>query len=118
MTASRNTLAARRNTQSDENRVVIAGRPATTPETRYSAAGIPLTRFMLEHTSQQEEAGLQRLVKCRVPVMLSGAEMQHRAARLSLNCRIRVSGFLAQRGSRSGFTGLMLHALTLDIINE
>jgi len=89
--------------------VLIDGTVFRPPVTRYSPAGIPVSRFTVEHCSCQSEAGRDRQVNCRVPVVAVGEELAAAAARLSGQREVRVEGFLSRDGYRREDT-LVLHA--------
>lgn len=97
-----------------ENRLVIAGTVASSVETRYSPAGIPISRFRLRHQSQQLEAGMPRKVECTVAVMACGAELEGVARTLGEGDPIRVSGFISRADNRQGEFRLVLHAQRID----
>jgi primosomal replication protein N len=103
-------------TEATDNHLIIAGSVCRGPETRFSPAGIPITRFTLEHRSQQWEAGVPREVGCRLAVMVVGARLQSSVAALALNGAVRVSGFLSRAGSRTAETQLVLHADSIEIL--
>ncbi len=96
-----------------ENRVVITGRVGDPPETRFTPAGIPISRFTLRHESQQVEAGMCRTAQCQVEVLVTGAELQPALAQLESDCRVRVDGFLSRASSRS--TRLVVHAREIRV---
>ncbi|MCE1731729.1 single-stranded DNA-binding protein, partial [Enterobacter hormaechei] len=49
------------------NRLVLSGTVCKTPIRRVSPSGIPHCQFVLEHRSQQQEAGFSRQSWCRMP---------------------------------------------------
>ena len=85
------------------------------PETRHSPAGIPLTRFTLEHRSRQLEAGLEREAYCRIVVVCSGEVLQRQAEQLASGQQVSVSGFIARADNRQGQSLLVLHAHRLQV---
>jgi len=93
---------------------VLAGHVASKPATRVSPAGIPITRFTLEHRSEQQEAGQQREARCRIEVVAAGKTMQGPVAQLVEADAVRVRGFLSNAGYRSGETRLALHAQDIE----
>lgn len=97
-----------------DNRLVIAGLLGSTPETRYSPAGIPITRFTLRHESQQQEAGMQRQVVCNIGVIASGEELLHVVRVMQSGQQLRVSGFLSRANNRQGENRLILHAQQIE----
>lgn len=92
------------------NRIELAGVIAQGPIRKQSPAGIPHCHFVIEHRSEQQEAGLPRQVYCRLPVVVSGQGSQSQTQRLALGSNIKVSGFLAYQTSRNGTGKLVLHA--------
>jgi primosomal replication protein N len=97
-----------------DNRLVISGALANRPETRYSPAGIPITRFTLRHESLQQEAGMQRQAICTIAVMASGQEMLETTKELQSGQQIRISGFLSRANNRQGENRLILHAERIE----
>lgn len=79
-----------------ENRVSISGLLAKVYDTRYSPAGIPITRFILEHQSAQSEAGLNRKIYCKVLIIVAGNTMHENLNRLNVGDQILVEGYLNQ----------------------
>lgn len=94
----------------------IAGVVGTSPEVRYSPAGIPIARFTLRHQSLQSEAGMQRQVICNIGVVVSGEVLQPLVKQLETGTGIRVSGFLARANNRQGENRLILHAEQIEQI--
>ncbi|MCC6207701.1 MAG: primosomal replication protein N [Gammaproteobacteria bacterium] len=80
------------------NRVVLEGEVCRAPQTRLSPARIPLTRFTLEHRSQQTAGGIQREARLRMVVVAAGSGVSRDAAALQPGDRVQVEGFLT-RGS-------------------
>lgn len=98
-----------------DNRLIIAGTVVRAPETRYSPAGIPISRFALEHQSRQVEAGMPRDAVCRMMVIAAGEALHSTVSVLALGSRVRVSGFLSRADHRTGEDRLVLHAQAIDI---
>ena len=71
---------------------------------RYTPAGIPLLSFVLQHASEQIEAGLKRKVECEVKAVALGD-----LAKISIQIgdNMKAKGFLAKRSAKS--TQLVLH---------
>ena len=80
--------------------------------TRYTPAGIPLLSFVLQHTSEQTEAGLKRKVECEVNAVAIG-ELAN--SNIQLGSSLKAKGFLAKRSAKS--TQLVLHIEQLHIEN-
>ncbi|MEN8170050.1 MAG: primosomal replication protein N [Pseudomonadota bacterium] len=97
-----------------DNRLIIVGILGNTPETRYSPAGIPITRFTLRHESTQQEAGMQRQAICNIGVIASGSELMEASRSLQSGQQLRVSGFLSRANNRQGENRLILHAEQIE----
>ncbi|MGE0371375.1 MAG: primosomal replication protein N [Gammaproteobacteria bacterium] len=93
-----------------ENRVVLEGEVCRAPETRFTPARIPLTRFTLEHRSRQTAGGIQREARLRLVVVAAGMELSRAAAGLHPGDRVRVEGFLARGSYQAGDQELALQA--------
>lgn len=71
---------------------------------RYTPAGIPLLSVVLQHASEQIEAGMKRKVECEVnAVVLGDLALQG----LKTGQQIIAQGFLARRSLKS--TQLVMH---------
>jgi primosomal replication protein N len=100
------------------NVLVIEGLVVQPPETRLSPGGIPISRFVIEHLSQCEEAGMSREVRLRLGAVASGKQLQPLIASLRVDSRVRLRGFLARTGYRSEDYRLVLHAQSIHILND
>lgn len=78
---------------------------------RYTPAGIPLLSFVLQHASEQIEAGLKRKVECEVNAVALG-EIAKQSIQLGSN--IKAKGFLAKRSAKS--TQLVFHIQNIENI--
>ncbi len=78
---------------------------------RYTPAGIPLLSFVLQHASEQVEAGLKRKVECEVNAVALGDSARQN---IQLGSAIKAKGFLAKRSAKS--TQLVLHIEKLEVI--
>ena len=78
---------------------------------RYTPAGIPLLSFVLQHASEQIEAGLKRKVECEVQAVALGD-----LAKISIQIgdNMKAKGFLAKRSAKS--TQLVLHIVKLELV--
>ncbi len=99
-----------------DNCLIIIGRLAGTCETRITPAGVPISRFLLEHRSEQWEAGLPREARCRIPVMACGDALADPARRLAPDACVRIWGFVSRANHREGEYRLVLHAARIDIL--
>jgi primosomal replication protein N len=97
----------------DDNRLVIAGTVERRPQTITSPAGIPITRFRLQHGSVQTEAGKERRAACSIEVVASGTAIQQAVQGLEQGNPVRVTGFLT-RAERNEECRLALHAQTIE----
>ena len=71
-----------------------------------------MLNFVLQHASEQTEAGLKRKVECSVnAVALGDIAKQH----IQLGSNIKAKGFLANRSAKS--TQLVLHIEKIEIQN-
>jgi primosomal replication protein N len=98
------------------NTLVINGVVVQIEPIRHTPAGIPLLSFVLQHASEQIEAGLKRKVECEVNAVALGslaAEFAKKNIRIG-DC-IKAKGFLAKRSIKS--TQLVLHIEKLEIQN-
>ncbi len=78
---------------------------------RYTPAGIPLLSFMLQHASEQTEAGLKRKVECEVNAVVIGDIAK---SNIQIGDEIKAKGFLAKRSAKS--TQLVFHIDKLEKI--
>ena len=77
---------------------------------RYTPAGIPLLSFVLQHVSEQIEAGLKRNVECEVNAVAIGDIAK---TNIHIGDNIKAKGFLAKRSAKS--TQLVFHIEQLHI---
>ena len=77
---------------------------------RYTPAGIPLLSFVLQHASEQSEAGLKRKVECEVQAVALGDLAK---SNIQIGDNIKAKGFLAKHSAKS--TQLVLHIEQLQI---
>jgi len=103
-------------TSEDSNRLKLTGEVVNEFQTRTSPAGIPITRFTLEHISLQIEAGNQRKVECRIVVMVLGEMLHIKLNGLGKGAKVKVDGFICYESSQKMETRLVLHALDINSI--
>jgi primosomal replication protein N len=94
------------------NNLTLSGVVISLEPIRYTPAGIPLLSFVLQHASEQTEAGLKRKVECEVNAVAIG-EIAKRNIQLDSN--IKAIGFLAKRSAKS--TQLVFHIDKLEVEN-
>ncbi len=80
---------------------------------RYTPAGIPLLSFVLQHASEQIEAGLKRKVECEMNAVAIGDLAK---SNIQLGSNLKAKGFLAKRSAKS--TQLVLHIEKLELIKN
>ncbi|WP_017443715.1 primosomal replication protein N [Gayadomonas joobiniege] len=100
-----------------ENSLVIAGKLVKAPKFSTSPAGIPHCHFVLEHLSEQYEAGMPRRVWCRIKVVASGLTIQQQVKNLTAEQLVRAEGFLQRQESINGLAQLILHAQRIQQID-
>ncbi len=95
------------------NKLELTGIALQIQALRYTPAGIPLLSFVVQHVSEQIEAGMQRKVECEVTAIAMG-DLAVKSQGIKEGALIKASGFLARRSLKS--TQLVLHINTLEII--
>ncbi|MFC3947013.1 primosomal replication protein N [Serratia entomophila] len=100
------------------NRLVLSGTVCKAPVRKVSPSGIPHCQFVLEHRSQQMEAGYSRQSWCRMPVVVSGHQSQALTQRLTVGSQITVQGFVSCHQGRNGLNKLVLHAEQIELIDS
>ncbi len=90
--------------------MVISGVVVGLQPLRYTPAGIALLSFVLQHVSEQTEAGLKRKVECEVQAVALGDLAK---SNIQIGDNIKAKGFLAKRSAKS--TQLVLHIEQLQI---
>ena len=101
-----------------DNHVLLGGVVSRVSETRYSPAGIPITRLTLNHRSAQQEAGLPREARCRLLVLVCGQALQANVQALLPGHHIRVQGFLTRADHHHGEARLVLHATAIEPLHH
>ncbi len=76
------------------NHIELTARIAEVSPLRYTPAGLPATNLVLDHESEQAEAGAQRQVKLSIKAVTFGT-LAEQASRLDLSQAFRFRGFLA-----------------------
>lgn len=93
-----------------ENSLVIAGKLVNPPKFTVSPGGVAHCHFVLEHLSEQYEAGMPRRVWCRIKVVASGQAIQQQVQSLNAEQLVRAEGFLQRQETQNGLAQLILHA--------
>ncbi|MHB8353847.1 MAG: primosomal replication protein N [Burkholderiales bacterium] len=82
------------------NELVLSGVIATRDLLRYTPAGIPLLNFVLQHESEQQEAGQTFKAQLDIAVSVLG-EVAVQLDRHEPGTRIMLKGFLAKKSRNS-----------------
>ncbi|MDH4275646.1 MAG: primosomal replication protein N [Gammaproteobacteria bacterium] len=96
------------------NRVVLGGIIAKPPQTRYSPAGIAITRFLLAHESAHQEAGYPRQAHGQMLVVVAGELGLGPLRHAKGGETVGIEGFLNQVRSAQGQSRWVLHAQHIE----
>jgi primosomal replication protein N len=99
------------------NELNITGTLCKAPRFSKSPAGIPHCMLVLEHKSQQVEAGFNRSSYVRIQVVASGHSIQEHTQNLEVGQQLAVTGFLNRHEGRNGLSQLVLHAQQINRIS-
>jgi len=91
----------------------ISGRLVSREAVRWTPAKQAVLDCRIEHTSRQEEAGLERDVGCEMPVRVVGP-MAQQFEKLPLGCELIVEGFLNARSAKH--RAPLLHIRTFELM--
>jgi primosomal replication protein N len=80
---------------------------------RYTPAGIPIVSAKLRHSSEQVEAGVQRLVEFEISALAVG-EISGRFSQAELGETFQFTGFLARKSRNS--KSLVFHIIDFENI--
>jgi len=100
------------------NRLALSGIVCRAPLRKVSPSGIPHCQFVLEHRSEQVEAGFTRQAWCRMPVIISGKAHQHITQSITVGTPLTVSGFISSHQGRNGLNKTVLHAEQIELIDS
>ena len=101
-----------------DNCLILVDQVAGPCETRLTPAGVPISRFVLDHQSGQIEAGLPRQARCRIPVLACGEALALIAEQLPSGAPVRVQGFISRVNYREGEYRVALHAACIDLLTN
>ncbi|MBR7792566.1 primosomal replication protein N [Undibacterium sp. FT147W] len=82
------------------NQLTVMARIIEKSAIRYTPAGIPIASAILMHSSQQVEAGTERLVEFEISAQAAG-EISGKFSELPLEVEIAFTGFLARKNRNS-----------------
>lgn len=80
---------------------------------RFSPAGIPIANAILQHSSKQIQAGVERQVEMEVPVIAAG-EISKSLLSIELGQTHEFTGFLARKNRNS--KSLVFHIVEINTI--
>lgn len=83
------------------NRVELTGWLVEAAELRHSPAGVPIARGLIEHESQQSEAGADRPIRFRVGLSAAGSPLAEQLRALPTGTPARFSGYLRRSRQRT-----------------
>ena len=90
---------------------MISGVVLSIEPIRYTPAGMPLLSFVLQHASEQIEAGLNRKVEFEVNAVALGDIAKFN---IQIGTLIKAKGFLAKRSAKSH--QLVMHINQLEAV--
>lgn len=93
------------------NRLVITGEIIAMDALRFSPANTPLLNLKLSHQSEQLEAGIKRIVRCEIGVVVAG-QLAVEAAKLKAGNKVKVQGFLERKSQNSA--QLIIHGSKIE----
>lgn len=104
------------------NRLQMVGQVISQPRRDRSPSGIEHCRFILEHRSQQTEAGLERQAWCKIAVSISfsgtnGQQLIKQTQSITVGSKLLVVGFITSHKTSNGLTQLVLHAEQIEFID-
>ncbi len=100
------------------NRLVLSGVVCNSPIQRVSPSGISHLQFVIEHQSQQCEAGFKRLVRCKMPIVLSGSQSTQLVKSITIGSNLVIHGFVCNHYDQRGLNKLVLHAEQIEFIGS
>jgi len=82
---------------------------------RYTPAGMPIVNAVLQHSSQQMEAGIARLTEFDIAALAAG-EISGKFSQAPLGGLYQFSGFLARKSRNS--KSLVFHIIDFGAVNS
>ena len=99
------------------NRLTLTARILSKEQLRYTPAGIAVLSFQVEHRSFQREAGQSREVLLALDCIVIGDQAKE-LERVSSGSDVRLTGFLANRSSKSRWVVLHVNEFQLKLSGE
>ena len=100
-----------------DNRLSLIGTVCDQPKRTKSPNGIEHCRFLLEHRSEQIEAGLSRQAWCKMPIQLSGNQFTQTTKSITVGKKLLVVGFISSHKTANGLIQLVLHAENIEFLD-
>lgn len=100
-----------------DNRLSLIGTVANFPKRETSPSGIAHCRFLLEHRSNQQEAGYQRQAWCKMPIQISGHQLIQKTQSITVGNKLLVVGFISAQQTANGLSQIVLHAEQIEFID-
>ena len=95
------------------NKLLLQAQVVHIAPLRFTPAGIPLLSVVLQHVSEQKEAGMKRKVECEVNAVILGDLTK---MNLQIGTHIQAAGFLAKRSLKS--TQLVMHINQIEVLKD
>ena len=100
-----------------DNRFSLIGQVADSPKRTKSPNGIEHCRILLEHRSEQTEAGFPRQAWFKIPVQISGNQFIQKTQSITVGSKLLVVGFISSHKTANGLNQLVLHAEQIEFID-
>ena len=100
-----------------DNRFSLIGQVTEYPKRTKSPNGIEHCRIILEHRSEQREAGVTRQAWCKIPVQISGNQFIPKTQSITVCSKLLVVGFVSLHKAANGLNQLVLHAEQIEFID-
>lgn len=100
-----------------DNRFSLIGTVVNQPKRYVSPNRIAHCRFLLEHSSMQQEAGLSRNAWCKMPIQISGNQLVEKTQSITVGSQLLVVGFISSHKTENGLSQLVLHAEQIEFID-
>lgn len=97
------------------NQVWITGVVAEHQPLRYTPAGIPVIELVIQHQSEQMEAGINRKIECEIRSVALGS-IAEQLSKVGAETKLTVTGFLAARSIKRR-QDLVLHIEEFELLN-
>lgn len=100
-----------------DNRFSLIGQVTDSPKRTKSPNGIEHCRILLEHRSEQTEAGFSRQAWFKIPIQISGNQFIQKTQSITVGSKLLVVGFISSHKTANGLNQLVLHAEQIEFID-